>query len=292
MSSSSPLPAPVRPSFTRHRSRARLVNGTLVAALVSVSVPGLATSASAAIVEPAPSPFVVTVFPQRDFVSVNWDGSGKELTFDLIRNGVVIGHAASAQASPVLKTDVAENLLEVNHPGGLCWAGSTPDILPGGPAGGDRVRDHQRGRRDHAQRHRPACTGGRDHRGGARHRLAGGRRHADGPGLHRATRHQPRLPQRRLAKRDLRATSDGGVGGGPSPTRWCPEAGSRPMTHSQRPTRAAVAGETRGMAWQATNAAGDRLGLTIFEAGLSGGPGMAECPAQASYSSPAPPRTP
>ena len=38
------------------------------------------------------------------------------------------------------------------------------------------------------------------------------------------------------------------------------------------------------MAWQATNAAGERLGLTIFEAGLSGGPGMAECPAQASYS--------
>ena len=76
MSSSSPLPAPVQPSATRHRAKARLVNSTLAAALVSVSVPGLATSASAAIVEPAPSPFAVTIFPERDFVSVNWDGSG------------------------------------------------------------------------------------------------------------------------------------------------------------------------------------------------------------------------
>ena len=90
MSSSSPLPSSVQPSARRHRAKACLVNGTLAAALVSVSVSGLATSASAAIVEPAdwPSPFAVTIFPERDFVSVNWDGSGKALTFDLVRNGV------------------------------------------------------------------------------------------------------------------------------------------------------------------------------------------------------------
>ena len=79
MSSSSPLPAPMRPSAARHRAKARLVNSTLVAALVSVSVPGLATSASADIVEPAPSPFAVTIFPERDFVSVNWDGAGSTM---------------------------------------------------------------------------------------------------------------------------------------------------------------------------------------------------------------------
>ena len=43
---------------------------------------------------------------------------------------MVIGRAASGQVSPALTTD-ADGLLEVNHPGGLCWAGSTPDILPG-----------------------------------------------------------------------------------------------------------------------------------------------------------------
>ena len=88
-----------------------------------------------------------------------------------------------------------------------------------------------------------------------------------------------------VGKRDLRATSDGGsrglitadplVRGG-----WIATYDS--LTATQRAD--AVAGETRAMAWQATNAAGERLGLTIFEAGLSGGPGMAECPAQASYS--------
>jgi hypothetical protein len=40
----------------------------------------------------------------------------------------------------------------------------------------------------------------------------------------------------------------------------------------------AVAGQTRVMSWQAANAVGDRLGLTIYEAGESGGPGMGGCP--------------
>ena len=38
------------------------------------------------------------------------------------------------------------------------------------------------------------------------------------------------------------------------------------------------------MAWQATDAAGNRLGVTIYEAGLIGGPGFGGCPAAAVYS--------
>src|SRR4029077_15123942 len=101
-----------------------------VASLGVASIPSLATSADAAIVDPPPSPFVVTIFPERDFVSVEWDNSGKQLSFDLVRNGVVIGHAASDQVTPALTT-AADGVLEINHPGGLCWAGSTPDVLPG-----------------------------------------------------------------------------------------------------------------------------------------------------------------
>jgi hypothetical protein len=35
------------------------------------------------------------------------------------------------------------------------------------------------------------------------------------------------------------------------------------------------------LAWQALSASGERLGVTIYEAGLTGGPGMPECPAAA-----------
>ncbi len=41
---------------------------------------------------------------------------------------------------------------------------------------------------------------------------------------------------------------------------------------------AAVEGQTRVLAWQATNAAGDRLGITIHEVGEIGGPGFGGCP--------------
>ena len=41
----------------------------------------------------------------------------------------------------------------------------------------------------------------------------------------------------------------------------------------------AIAGENRSMAWLSTNANGDRFGLTIYEAGLIGGPGFGGCPA-------------
>ena len=119
------------PVSARRRAWPRAATMTLSTAMAMVSLPVLALPANAAVQEPPPFPLDITIFPERDFVSITWDGAGKELTFDLTRNGVVIGHAASAQVSPALTTDAAENILEVNHPGGLCWAGSTPDILPG-----------------------------------------------------------------------------------------------------------------------------------------------------------------
>lgn len=285
MSSSSPLPAPAQPSTARRRAKARLVNGTLAAALVSVSVPGLATSASAAIVEPAPSPFVVTIFPARDFVSVNWDGSGKELTFDLVRNGVVIGHAASAQASPVLKTDVAENLLEVNHPGGLCWAGSTPDILPG-----DRLEVTESGTTNGVAATTLNVTAQPAEEVGTTVVVHGTAVQADGVTPMDLGSIEQRIinadfRNAGLPKRDIRATSDGSGDGTIVADPLVPGGWVATYTSLTGPQRAlAVAGETRGMAWQGTNAAGDRLGITIYEAGLTGGPGMPECPAQARYS--------
>ncbi|HEU5455499.1 MAG TPA: chitobiase/beta-hexosaminidase C-terminal domain-containing protein, partial [Nocardioides sp.] len=45
----------------------------------------------------------------------------------------------------------------------------------------------------------------------------------------------------------------------------------------------AIAGQTRVLGWQATNAAGDRLGITIWEEEEVGGPGFGGCPQRADY---------
>src|SRR5439155_9666212 len=50
---------------------------------------------------------------------------------------------------------------------------------------------------------------------------------------------------------------------------------------SQAAIDEALAGDVRILSWMGTNAAGDRLGITIFEAGQFGGPGMGNCPAGA-----------
>ncbi|NUR07155.1 MAG: hypothetical protein HOQ22_01665 [Nocardioidaceae bacterium] len=231
-------------------------------------------------------PFVVTIFPQRDFVSVEWDNTKKPLTFDLTRGGVAIGHAQSDQVTPPLLTD-AENILEVNHPGGLCWSGSTPDVMPG-----DRLQVTESGTLNGVAATTLNVTAEPAQEVGTDVVVHGTARNADGSPMDLSMVEQriinPGFLQVGLPKRDLRATSDGGsaglltadpaVSGG-----WI--ATYEGLTAEQR--AAAVdpnAAETRGMAWQAVNAAGDRLGITIYEAGVPGGPGMPECPALASYS--------
>ena len=64
-------------------------------------------------------------FPARDFMSA--DGYTDAATVDVrvIRNGNVVGSAADV--IPQAPT----GLVEVNHPGGGCWTGSTPDLSPG-----------------------------------------------------------------------------------------------------------------------------------------------------------------
>jgi uncharacterized repeat protein (TIGR01451 family) len=64
-------------------------------------------------------------FTQRDFVSVDgFSASDAPYTISVIRNGSVIS------AVPNMTPDAA-GLMEINHPGGSCWVGQTPDIVPG-----------------------------------------------------------------------------------------------------------------------------------------------------------------
>jgi hypothetical protein len=63
-------------------------------------------------------------FPQRDFISATGYTPGVAYTFSVIRGGNVV-----STSSPVVAD--ATGLAEVNHPGGGCWTGITPNIQPG-----------------------------------------------------------------------------------------------------------------------------------------------------------------
>src|SRR5688572_20903226 len=89
------------------------------AAAIVVMTPALA---AAVIDRPPQPPLEVVVFPQRDFVVTEGGPAGQALRFEILRNNVVIGTSSSNQVTPSLTTD-ADGLLEVNHPGGLCWSG-------------------------------------------------------------------------------------------------------------------------------------------------------------------------
>src|SRR3954471_16876579 len=63
-------------------------------------------------------------FPQRDFISATGYTPNVSYTFSVIRGGNVV-----STSTPV--TADSTGLAEVNHPGGGCWTGTTPDIRPG-----------------------------------------------------------------------------------------------------------------------------------------------------------------
>jgi large repetitive protein len=260
-------------------TRRRKITAAAVAAFV-VATPGMA---AAVIDSPPAAPLEVVVFPSRDFVVTEGGPAGMALKFEILRNGVVIGTSSSSQVSPAVTTDAA-GLLEVNHPGGLCWSGVTPNIIPGdvlrvtdeaNPANGYEVRTQ--GVRATAAEivgnnvvvHGVALVNGTN---------------TPMP-LNRVEQRivQPefREPPEPMEKRDIRATTDDGnlvrdpaVNGGFIATH-------SGLTAVQR--QKAIDGQTRVLGWMQTAPNGDRLGLTIFEEDEVGGPGFGGCPQSADY---------
>jgi len=263
----------------RGRCRAARLAALGSAVLTLAVVP---SGASAAIVEPPPMPHVFTVFPDRDFVSVEGYDPGERLSVRVLRHGVQIG-AATGEAGE-------EGIFEVNHPGGACWIGSTPDLMAGdtvvvAPAGSrDDVGEATTTADVHAS---PALDDA------GRIVIKGTARNADGSPMDLALIEQrivnPGFRDVSLPKRDIRAVSDGSGEGtltrdpvgpdNPDGAKWT--ATYSRLTAAQR--KAAVAGQTRVLAWQATDANGDRLGITIHEVGELGGPGFGGCPQGAAY---------
>jgi hypothetical protein len=252
--------------------RKALVIGTTAVAASTTFV----GTAYAAIVEPPPAPREYVIFPSRDFVSLGGNPAGQSLSIRIMRQGIEVGAANSSDVAPAMVTD-ADGMVEVNHPGGLCWKGSTPDIQPGdklvvtqegNPADGFSVTTQD-------VTAEPAEIVGGDV---VVHGVA---LNLNGTPMSLANVEQriinPAFRDVGLAKRDIRATTaDGNL------VRDTTVKGGFIATHSGLTVaqqQAAVDGETRAMAWQATNAAGDRLGITIYEADTIGGPGFGGCPA-------------
>lgn len=103
------------------RSRPRLAAAITAGALVALAVPTAAVPALAVISNPGTH--IITVFPERDMVSAEGYAAGDRPTIQVLRGGAVIGTASNLV--PVA------GIVEVNHPGGGCWEGTTPDIRSG-----------------------------------------------------------------------------------------------------------------------------------------------------------------
>jgi fibronectin type 3 domain-containing protein len=74
--------------------------------------------------EPPRLPHAITAFPSRDFVeAAGYTAAEAPVRVSVLRGGVTI--STSTAATPV------GGLVEVNHAGGACWTGNTPDIRPG-----------------------------------------------------------------------------------------------------------------------------------------------------------------
>jgi hypothetical protein len=241
-----------------------------VAASLAVEAPALA-----AISSPPAFPREVTIFPERDFVVVDLWPANQPFRVEVLRNGVVIGTATG--------TTDADGLAEINHPGGFCWTGFTPDILPGDSVraleldgtgalqldgAGQPIGDMTLSSLITAQ---PATQVG------SQVVIHGTARTPAGGQMPLGSMEQ-RIVNPALVglvgKRDIRAPGNGTLAyDAPGSTNWTATYSGL----SGAAMSAAVGGETRILSWMAAPA-GNRSGLTIFEANTLGGPGFGGCP--------------
>lgn len=252
------------------------------AAAIVVMTPALA---AAVIDRPPQPPLEVVVFPQRDFVVTEGGPAGQALRFEILRNNVVIGTSSSNQVTPSLTTD-ADGLLEVNHPGGLCWSGVTPNILPGdvlrvtelsNPANGYEVQTQDLNADSAVIEGNNVVVRGEAF-------LPNGQPLPLGRVEQRIIQPDFREPPEPLERRDIRATTDDGNlvrDNSPGASAGAFIATHRGLTAVQR--QKALDGQDRVLGWMQTAANGDRMGLTIWEEGEVGGPGFGGCPAQNDY---------
>ena len=286
---------PLTPGETRP-ARVRLC--AVVRATVAAAVTMLASGTAPAqtIDNPPQLPMDVTVFPSRDFTSIAGFAKNADVLVQ-VRRGSVVSDAVG-------RTD-ATGYIEVNHPGGVCWRNVTPDIVAG-----DTIRVTYRDTNNNRTLVPPPIkdsgaatitqnvTAAQAYEPGDGTVVVKGNAMLAGGGRIPLTRLEVRIvnpgfmaPNSRITKRDIRADSAGGridgAGGNPIPgtsgtlaydsaTGTSFIATFKGLTADER--QLVVAGQTRVMGWQQTTAGGNRLGMTIYEVGEVGGPGVGGCP--------------
>ena len=299
MSQSTTLDAAASGPPTGGRRR-RVLAGLTAATLIATTATVLAAGTAFAAVPTAPDNLLV--FPNRDFITIEGYQShkGEVATIELTRAGKVVG---SAQGT-VSGDDVA---FEVNHPGGVCWGAGTgvnvtPDIVPGdvvtikfgGTAFGDTTVQSAGFANDPAGVPTPTRSLATSPGGPANDTLIveGTIDPANNPPDPANMEQRIVNPdgfRTNLGKRDIRAV--------PGPLTASPKTGTSTyssMLENPTPTTfkatyvfsdpavaqvAKAGGGERLLQWQLVDAAANRQGVSIAEAGEVGGPGFGGCPA-------------
>ena len=280
--------------FARGASRGkRTAAAGLVMAAIALSALIAPIAARAAV--PA-FPDNITIFPDRDFVSIDGfsEHAGEQVTIEVRRPGVgVVGSATGTMASAALIA-AGNPAIEVNHPGGICWGAGgglqvTPDIRAGDVVSvkfaGTVVAD--------ATTLDAAVTGGT--LTAPTTLVIQGRLGSEvDPAFMEQRIVEPALGDTDIGRRDVRAV--------PGPLVNAPKGGyasglevvdgnfTATYEFLSADTAAIAAdGQLRAMAWQDQDADANRQGVTISEFGELGGPGMGGCPASPTEQGPASP---
>jgi hypothetical protein len=257
--------------------KARLCTFPVLAGLLAGGLT-VATAQVAEAANPPVFPNNIVIFPQRDFVTLEGyeARAGQFATVVVTRGGVETSRAVGTVGA-------GDPSLEVNHPGGVCWQGVTPDIQPG-----DRVTvSFVGGGSDSARTLSPEVL--TVEKSGTADLIVTGTRTADVPSSQIEQRIvNPDLDGTGIGRRDVRAPSRPGpyTSSLTFPTATTFKATyhfendpSTPAVNEGAQMRNIAAdGQARALSWQATDAADNRQGLTIAELGEVGGPGFGGCP--------------
>jgi len=126
-----------------HRSLGRSIAIGLLPALLGI-LPFAVGAQQPLVNNPPAAPHAIIVFPQRDFVSASGYNADDRVIVRVIHDAAIFPPGNTITTDPnnwiVPTIDPAapagqDGVVEVNHPGGACWVGQTPDIRPG-----DRVQ--------------------------------------------------------------------------------------------------------------------------------------------------------
>jgi hypothetical protein len=94
----------------------------VAAVLGAAALAGPASAQAPIVNDPPRAGQSIIAFPSRDMVEVGGYRNGQDVTIDVVRGGTTIGTTTAKAAGDDPATDALEGAVEVNHPGGACWA--------------------------------------------------------------------------------------------------------------------------------------------------------------------------